>query len=114
LEVGGAPQDLTVSADGVVLYSANQRGWLDAIHLSTRRVARVQLGSAAFAVALSPDEAVVYVGLRVARRVVQIDRSTLQVLGSLETGGRPRRIAFEPNGRSALIANEAGWIDLVR
>jgi streptogramin lyase len=113
LEVGGAPQDLTVCVDGFVLYSANQGGWLDAIHLSTRRVARVHLGSAAFAVALSPDEAVVYVGLRVARRVVQIDRSTLQVLGSLETGGRPRRIAFERTGRSALIANEAGWVDLV-
>ena len=113
-EVGGAPQDLALSADGVMLYSANQRGWLDAIQLSTGRVARVHLGSPAFAVALSPDEAVVYVGLRVAGRVVQIDRSTLHLRGSLETGGRPRRIAFEPTGHSALIANEAGWVDLVR
>ena len=113
-QLGGAPQDLALSADGVMLYSANQRGWLDAIHLTTGRVTRVRVGSPAFAVALSPDEAVVYVGLRVAGRVVQIDPSTFQVLGSLETGGRPRRIAFEPSGRSALIANEAGWVDLVR
>jgi DNA-binding beta-propeller fold protein YncE len=112
-EVGGAPQDLTVSADGLMLYSANQRGWLDAIHLSTGRVARVELGSAAFSVALSPDEAVLYVGLRVAGRVVQINRSALAVVGSVDVGGRPRRIAFEPGGRCALIANEAGWVDRV-
>ncbi len=112
-EVGGAPQDVALSADGVMLYAANQHGWLDAIELSTGCVARVPLGSAAFAVALSPDEAVVYVGLRVAGRVVQIDRPTLRVLSCLETAGRPRRIAFEPTGRCALIANEAGWVDLV-
>jgi DNA-binding beta-propeller fold protein YncE len=112
-EVGGAPQDLALSADGVMLYSANQRGWLDAIQLSTGRLARVHLGSAAFAVALSPDEAVVYVGLRVAGRVVVIDRPALHLLESLEIGGRPRRIAFEPTGHCALIANEAGWVDLV-
>ncbi|HYK82115.1 MAG TPA: YncE family protein [Gemmatimonadales bacterium] len=112
-EVGGAPQDLAVSADGVMLYCANQGGWLDAIHLGTGRMTRVLFGTAAFSVALSPDEAVMYVGLRVAGRVVEVDRPTLQVRGRLETGGRPRRIAFDPTGHCALIANEAGWVDLV-
>ena len=44
----------------------------------------------------------------------QLDRPTLRVFGSLDTGGKPRRIAFDATGRTAVIANEAGWVDLVR
>src|SRR2546425_7359066 len=80
---------------------------------SGRQVDRAQFGTAALSVALSPDEAVLYVGLLFAGRVVQLDRPTLRVLARLETGGKPRRIAFDATGRSALIANEAGWVDLV-
>ena len=106
---------MVVSADGLTLYAANEAGWLDAIHLPTGRpLAQVQFGTAALSLAVSPDEAVIYVGLLFAGRVVQIDRPTLRVLGSLGTGGKPRRIAFDGAGRTALIANEAGWVDLVR
>ena len=113
--VGGVAQDVAVSADGLTLYAANEAGWLDAIHLPTGRpLARVQFGTAALSLAVSPDEAVIYVGLLFAGRVVQIDRPTLRVYGSLRTGGKPRRIAFDASGRTALIANEAGWVDLVR
>src|SRR5437773_617295 len=112
--VGGVPQDLVLSADGLMLYAANEAGWLDRIHLpSGRQVDRAQFGTAAVSLALSPDEAVLYVGLLFAGRVVQLDRPTLRVLARLETGGKPRRIAFDATGRSALIANEAGWVDLV-
>jgi DNA-binding beta-propeller fold protein YncE len=64
--------------------------------------------------ALSPDEAVLYASLLFDGRVVEIDRERLCLTRSLPTGGKPRRIAFDRTGRSALIANEAGWIDLVR
>ena len=113
--VGGVAQDVVVSADGLTLYAANEAGWLDAIHLPTGRpLAQVQFGTAALSLTVSPDAAVIYVGLLFAGRVVQIDRPTLRVLGSLGTGGKPRRIAFDAAGRTALIANEAGWVDLVR
>ncbi|HEX9704706.1 MAG TPA: YncE family protein [Gemmatimonadales bacterium] len=113
--VGGVPQDVAVSADGLTLYAANEQGWLDAINLSTgRHGAPVPLGSGGLGLALSPDEAVLYVGLVFAGRVVVIDRMTLRVLGAIETGGKPRRIAFDPGGKAALIANEAGWVDVVR
>jgi len=113
--VGGVVQDVVVSADGLMLYAANEAGWLDAIHLPTgRQLAKVQFGTAALSLAVSPDEAVIYVGLLFAGRVVQLDRPTLRVFGSLDTGGKPRRIAFDATGRTAVIANEAGWVDLVR
>ncbi len=74
----------------------------------------MQFGTAALSLAVSPDEAVIYVGLLFAGRVVQLDRPTLRVFGSLDTGGKPRRIAFDATGWTAVIANEAGWVDLVR
>src|SRR5690349_5246783 len=112
--VGGTPQDLTVSSDGLVLYAANQHGWLDAIHLGTgRRFARLPLGGPAFGVALSPDEAVLYVGLLDGKLAV-VDRATLTRVKTLVLGGRPRRIAFAAGGRASVIANGQGWVDVVR
>ncbi len=111
---GGVTQECVVSHDGMTLYSANEDGWLDVLHLpSGRQVTRVNFGTGAISLALSPDGAELYVGLKVAGRVARIDRVTLRIQGMIETGGMPRRIAFEERGRWALIANEAGWVDLV-
>jgi len=113
--VAGKVQGLVVSSDARTLLAANEDGWLDVIRLCTGRpAARLQFGSAAFGVALSPDDAVVYVSLLVAGDVVVIDGHTLEVVTTLHPGGRPRRIAFDGTGRQALIANEAGWVDVVR
>jgi hypothetical protein len=57
---------------------------------------------------------VLYVGLLYAGQVAIIDRATLTDRGRIETGGKPRRIGFEPGGSWTLIANKAGWVDLVR
>jgi hypothetical protein len=32
----------------------------------------------------------------------------------IAAGGVPRRLAFTANGTTAVIANEAGWVDIVR
>lgn len=113
-EVGGIPQDLVVSPDGLALYAANEAGWLDAIHLATGRRARRTLGASALGVALSPDEQVLLVSLVFAGRVLVLDPRTLNVRATLDTGGKPRLITFDRSGRTALIANEAGWVDVVR
>jgi len=111
---GGTTQDVVVSADGLMFYVTNLAGWLDAFHLLTgRHVARVNLGTAAVSLAVTPDEAVLYVGLLYAGQVLQLERTTLRVLRTLDTGGKPRRVAFDARGRSAVIANESGWVDLV-
>ena len=112
--VGGKVQGVTVSMDGRTLFAANEDGWLDVIRLSTGTpVRRLTFGSPAFGVGVSPDDAVVYLSLLRAGQVVILDRGTLDVLGILRPGGGPRRIAFDPEGRMALVANEAGWVDLV-
>jgi len=114
IRVGGRVQGLSVPRNGRTLFAANEDGWLDVIRLSTgARIARLELGSPAFGVAVSPDDGAVYVGLPFAGQVLVLDPLTLAVMAILRPGGRPRHIAFEASGRFALVANEAGWVDLV-
>ncbi len=114
-DVGGAVQSVAVSRDGLMLYVANEGGWLDAINLGEgRRVAALDLGMPAVDVALSPDMTVLYVTLTAVGKVAIVDRPSLTLTTILDTGGAPRRVGFDRSGRAALIANEAGWVDLVR
>jgi DNA-binding beta-propeller fold protein YncE len=113
-DVGGIAQDVIVSSDGQSLYVANQSGWLDVIHLpSGRRAATVEFGTAAFGLALSPDERFLFVSLLDAGRIVVLQRQGLVERATVATGGRPRMMTALPRG-DVLVANEAGWVDLLR
>jgi hypothetical protein len=113
--VGGIAQDVVVSPDGQTLYAANESGWLDVIHLpSGRRTATVEFGTGALGLALSADQTQLFVGLLNAGRVVVLQRQGLVERVSIATGGRPRLIAVHPDGKAVLVANEAGWVDLLK
>src|SRR6266699_1212562 len=109
-EVGGAPLGVAVSRDGLRLYCGNEAGWLDLIHLPSGKSQRRMLHTPADEVGLTPDQSVVYVSLRPAGQVALLDAQTLKPVGTLETGGLPRHIAFDNLGTVAIIANEAGWV----
>jgi DNA-binding beta-propeller fold protein YncE len=112
--IGGIVQELAVTPDGSTLYAANEAGWLDVIHLATgARRARVEFGTAAMGLAVSADQADVIVGLLFAGGVVVIDRQTLKTRSILPTGGRPRLMTAHPMG-AVLVANEAGWVDVIK
>ncbi len=112
-DVGGIVQDVAVTADGQMLYAANESGWLDAIHLASgKRCGRLQFGTAALGLALSADQCDVVVGLLHAGRVVIVDRTSLTVRATLPTGGTPRLMATSAQGR-VLVVNEAGWVDFI-
>ena len=114
-EPGGMPQGIVVSPDGGELYAANEEGWLDVYELASgERTARVPTAGGGFGIALSPDEAHVYVSLSNAGKVDVVNLAARRVTISLDVGGTPRRIAFDHHGRNAIVANEAGWVDLVR
>ena len=112
--VGGKPLGIAGSRDGLCLYAGNEEGWLDVIHLSTGQFVRRSFGTPIEEVALTPDQSAVYLSLRTAGRVAVIDSHSLSTLATLDTGGLPRHVAFDPTGRLALVANESGWVDLVR
>src|SRR2546430_552574 len=91
IRVGGKVQGLSVPRVGGTLFVANEDGWLDVIRLSTgARLARLDLGSPAFAVAVSPDDGAAYVSLPCAGRVVVVNPLTLGVVAVLQPGGTPR------------------------
>jgi DNA-binding beta-propeller fold protein YncE len=114
-EVGGVVQDVIVAPDGQNLYAANEAGWLDTIHLpSGRRTATMEFGTPAFGVALSRDAMHLFVGLLDAGRVLVLQRQGLIERAAIPTGGRPRLISVHPDGDAVLVANESGWVDLLR
>jgi len=112
--LGGQPQDLAVSRDGRRLYVANEHHGLDVVSLPTgQRLGAVNLGGGGVSLALSPDEREVYVGLVNGGSVAVVDRASLKLRSTLPTGGRPRGMAFDRSGRVVVIANEAGWVDVL-
>jgi hypothetical protein len=113
-EVGGQPLGVALSSDGLRLYCGNEHGWIDLVHLSTGKTVRRTFDTPVDEVALTPDQNVVYASLRTAGRIAMVDAHTLACVGTLETGGLPRHIAFDALGSVAIVANEAGWVDLVR
>jgi len=113
-KLGGQPQGLAVSRDGLTLYVANEHHGLDVVSLPTgQRTGALNLGAGGVSLALSPDEREVYVGLVSGGSVAVLDRHSLKVRATLPTGGRPRGMAFDPSGRVVVIANEAGWVDVL-
>ena len=113
-EVGGRPHGTVISPDGLRLYSANEDGWVDLVHLPTGKIMRRTFGTPINEIALTPDQTLVYACLRVAGHVAVLDAHTLDTVATLKTGGRPRHIAFDKLGSVAVVANESGWVDVVR
>src|SRR3989440_4016664 len=112
-EVGGTAQDVAISSDGRRMYVVNENGWLNVIHLGSGLIRTIPIDGAPCSLSLTPDDAVLYIGLVFEGCVLTMDAHSLQITGRLETGGKPRRIAFAPSGKTAVIANELGWIDVV-
>lgn len=114
LTVGGTPQDMEVLPSRNSLYIANEAGWVDVRDLATGARTDLIPAPAAFALALSPDGEQVWVAQSGMGRISVIDVLSSQVIDSVETLGVPRHIAFPPLGEVALVANEAGFVQLIR
>lgn len=46
--------------------------------------------------------------------VAAIDRTTRKPLSEAAVGGAPRRVAFDATGTVSIVADESGWVDLLR
>lgn len=115
IPLGGVPQDVVVSPDGTELYVANESGAMQVVTLSSGLVTAASSATGGlFGLALSPDGARLVGSRPLSGAVIFIDRSTRAVLGSVATGGFPRRVAFDLLGSIVAVANESGWVDLIR
>ena len=68
----------------------------------------------AFDVAVTPDNAQVYVSGLADGKLYVFDLSTRALIGQVATGGSPRFIWFDATGMTAVIPNETGWVNFVR
>ena len=111
-------QGMAVSQEGSRLYVADEGGILRVVDLASGTlVDTVVVGQRACGVALSPDDAQHYVGVMDLGLVRVIDRASLTIVNTIqlpESGAFPRRISFNQNGTTAVIADENGWVHFVQ
>lgn len=114
--VRGTPQDVAVSRDESEIYVASESGTIDVLDgASLAGVARVSLdGMAPFGLALTPDDAQLYVTSPVTGSVAIVNRKSRTVVRTIRVGGMPRRVAFDAAGSRAFVANEGNWVDVIR
>jgi len=117
---GARIQNVAVSRDGSLLFATD-------IERSKLLVRDLPSGSAtfleypigtpqsrnAFDVAVTPDNARVYVSTLADGKVYVLDRATRAVLDSVRTGGSARYIGFSASGTHAIVANEMGWVNFI-
>ncbi len=109
----GAPQDVLVTADGARLLVANEGGWVEAIDLATLASTEIAVPGA-FGLALTPDGTQLWVTQASLGRITILEAATLQVVGRLHVTGTPRYLGFTADGRAAVVANEAGSLQIIQ
>jgi YVTN family beta-propeller protein len=114
LRIGGTPQRMAVSRDGATLYVANEARGLDVVTLATGTVRTIELDGGAYGLALSPDDAQLYVTVPSTGQVHVVDRARGTASAAIAVGGQSRVVAFTRRSDTAVIANEAGWVTFVR
>jgi YVTN family beta-propeller protein len=113
--VAGKPQRIAVDSSGAMLFIASEAVGLEVLDLSTgARTAVLEVGQGAVGLALSPDEAVLYITRPPSNELVIVDRATLQVIKRFSGLARPRNVAFSSDGRVALVTGEGGVVYFIR
>ncbi|MFL5561912.1 MAG: YncE family protein [Gemmatimonadaceae bacterium] len=112
--IGGRPHGLVISPDGQTLYAAdNSIGRVVAVSTSSGAITGSVSVAGAFGIAISPDGSTLFVTTDGSRAAV-ITASSLTVTKFYDTSSRGRQLVAEPDGTSALSANEGGWVDIIK
>jgi len=120
--VGGSVQNVAISTDGSQLFATDiSRSKLIAWDLLSGSLASTHqeypigtpVSRNAFDVAVTRDNAQVYVSTLVDGKVYVLDRVTRAPIDSIRTGGSARYIEFDALGETAVIPNEGGWVTFV-
>jgi YVTN family beta-propeller protein len=117
---GARIQNVAVSRDGSILFATDiERSKLLARDLPSGSATFLEyaVGSGqvrnAFDVAVTPDNAQVYVSTLADGKVYVFDRTTRALRDSVRTGGNARYIGFSASGSHAIVANEMGWVTFI-
>ncbi len=112
--LGGRPQGMAMSADQNELYVANElSNVLHVITISSGAIANVPLIGGGEGMALGADGKL-YVGEVFSGLVQVVDPATRTVVRTITMGGTPREVATDAARHHVLVANEGGWVDIIR
>lgn len=108
-------QGIALSQDGGTLFAVSERSRrLYAFDVATgRRIASTGIEGSPFGLARTPDGRELWV-TTLQGRLLRISTADLSQIGAVELGGRLRRIAMDPDGRGAVIADEQGRVVVMR
>ena len=115
LTLTGIPQDVAIDANGQTLYVADEAGGVYVIDQATfTTTGYVSLaGANPFGLAITPDNAQVYVVSSLGQIDV-IDRVSQVVSKTIPVPAGVRRVAFNRDGTAAFVSNEAGPVLIIR
>jgi PKD repeat protein len=112
---GGRPQGIAFSADGTLLYVANEEGNVITWNVAANSFAgTITTGCRGFGLLRNPDNGWLYVTCTLDGRVVVVDPQSGATIATLATGGRPRVPSFDPGTGRIVVPNESGWVDIIR
>jgi YVTN family beta-propeller protein len=115
IQVGGRTQAMAFSPDHQTLYVANEvEPYVFVVSLASGTVTdSIALDHGAFGIALSPDGARLYAGEPSGAVVQTVNVVTHEIIRTSNTGGLPRHILVDTARERVLVANEAGWVDVL-
>src|SRR5439155_1603758 len=111
---GGLPQDLVVGRGDSTLYLANEAGWVQVWNLKRwTRTDSIPV-PAAFGLALTQDGEQLWVTETAVGGIAVVDGASRAVIETIPVLGSPRHLAMTPDGTTAVVANEAGVVQIIR
>jgi YVTN family beta-propeller protein len=114
--LGGRTQAMVFSPDRNTLYVANEtKPVLQSINLVSGAMAdSAVLAGGANGVALSADGTLLYASIIFGGELQVVKRTTMAVVSTVITGGVPRAVIFDAPRNQVVVANETGWVDILR
>jgi YVTN family beta-propeller protein len=84
------------------------------VNLATGAVSSTPVGAGASTIALSADGSLIYVGQLFAGSLWVLNRTTRAHVKTITTGGTVRELILDAPRNRIIVANDAGWVDVVR
>jgi len=114
-DTGRSPQGIVLSGDGTKLLIAAEAGdvmiW-DVV--ANTQVGTITTGCRGYGLLRTPDNSRLFVSCALDGRVVVLSAATGATIATLDVGGSPRELSFDPGTGSVIVPNEAGWVDIIR
>lgn len=112
--LGGQAQAVVVTPDGLELYATTEgpnliKGWTLATGAS---LPNISTGGPGFGLGATNTRLILAASSN--GRIEIYDRPSRTLVNGYSVGGTPRRVAVSPDGKSAVVANEAGSVHLIQ